>query len=350
MSSPLVAFDADTLGRERTGDESYAENLLRELGTFADDVRIAAVTRHPERVPPGIEAIELKVRSQVARMAVGLPRLLRRIRPALGHFLYVVPPLWRGPAVVTVHDLSFERQPELMTPRDRVLFRTFVPRSARRADRVFTPSELTKRDLIELYELPEEKVVVTPNGVDPAYGPNGSHEASGRPYILLVGAIQPRKDPLTALEALTRLDPELRLVFAGPEKQGGTEVREAIARLGLERRVELLGHVEKPTLAGLYRGAACVMLPSRYEGFGLPLVEAMASGTPVVATLAGSIPEVAADAAVLVEPGDPVALAEGVERALADRETLVAAGFERARAFSWPATARVTLDVYRELV
>ena len=127
-------------------------------------------------------------------------------------------------------------------------------------------------------------------------------------------------------------------------------MRETIARLGLERRVELLGHVEKTKLAELYRGAACVVLPSRYEGFGLPVVEAMACGTPVVATRAGSIPEVAADAAVLVEPGDPVALAEGVERALAERETLVAAGFERARAFSWPATARATLDVYRELV
>jgi glycosyltransferase involved in cell wall biosynthesis len=350
MSRPLVAFDADTLGRQRTGDESYTENLLRELGTLSSEVRIAAVTRHPERLPPGIEPLELSARSQVARMTIGLPWLLRRVRPALGHFLYVVPPLWRGPAIVTVHDLSFERHPELMTPRDRLLFRTFVPRSARRAERVLTPSELTKRDLLERYGLPEEKVVVTPNGVDPAFGPNGSCGASKTPYILLVGAIQPRKDPLTALEALARLDPQLRLVLAGPAKQGGGEVHGAIARLGLERRVDVLGHVQKAKLAELYRGAACLVLPSRYEGFGLPVVEAMASGTPVVATRAGSIPEVAAGAAVLVEPGDPVALAEGVERALADRERLVEAGFERARDFSWQKTARATLDVYRELL
>jgi glycosyltransferase involved in cell wall biosynthesis len=350
MTGPLVVFDADTLGRQRTGDERYAENLLRELGALVGPVRIAAVTRHPGLVPPGIEPVELDARSQIARMAVGLPRLLRRVRPALAHFNYVVPPLWRGPAVVTVHDLSFERQPDLMTTRDRLLFRRFVPRSVRQAGRVLTPSELTKRDLLELYGLQEEKVVVTPNGVDPAFGPEGNRQAPETPYLLLVGAIQPRKDPLTALEALTRLAPELRLVLVGPEKRGGDEVRDAIQRLRLNGRVDLLGHIEKEKLAELYRGAECLVLPSHYEGFGLPIIEAMACGTPVVATRAGSIPEVAAGAAVLVEPGDPAALAEGVEQALAEHDTLVAAGFKRARAFSWRETARATLAVYRDLL
>ena len=114
-------------------------------------------------------------------------------------------------------------------------------------------------------------------------------------------------------------------------------------------RVEWKGHVERDKLADLYRGAAVLVFPSRYEGFGLPVVEAMASGTPVVATTAGAIPEVAGDAAVLVEPGDPVALAGGIERALADRERLVAAGLERARRYTWAETARQTLEVYREL-
>ena len=126
-------------------------------------------------------------------------------------------------------------------------------------------------------------------------------------------------------------------------------MREAVERLGLSERVEWTGHVERDELAALYRGAACLVFPSRYEGFGLPVVEAMASGTPVVATTAGAIPEVAGDAAVLVEPGDPVALAGGIERALADRERLVAAGLERARRYSWAETARQTLEVYREL-
>jgi glycosyltransferase involved in cell wall biosynthesis len=341
--------DADTLGRQRTGDESYTANLLRELGASSGDLRIAAVTRHPESVPPGIEPLGLAARSQVARMALRLPLLLRRVRPALGHFLYVIPPLWRGRAVVTIHDVSFERHPELMATRDRALFRALVPRSARRADRVVTGSQWTKRDLVELYDLREERVVVTPYGIDPAFGPNSGSPATA-PYLLLVGAIQPRKDPTTALEALTHLDRNLRLVFAGPEKQGGDDVRRTVAQLGLEDRVDFLGHVSKERLAGLYRNAACLVLPSRYEGFGLPLVEAMASGTPVVASRAGSIPEVAGDAAVLVEARDPAALAAAIEQALAMRDRLVSAGLERARAFSWAETARRTLGVYRELL
>jgi glycosyltransferase involved in cell wall biosynthesis len=142
----------------------------------------------------------------------------------------------------------------------------------------------------------------------------------------------------------------LRLLVVGPDKGAEAEARAAVSRLGLDGRVEFVGHVEKPALAALYRGAECFVLPSRYEGFGLPVLEAMASGTPVVTTTAGSLPEVADDAAVLVDPGDPVALAGGIERALADRERLVAAGLERARHFSWAETASRTLDVYRELL
>jgi glycosyltransferase involved in cell wall biosynthesis len=346
---PLVVIDADVLGRRRTGDETYMANLLRELAPLADQERLAAVARRPGLVPDGIEEIVLPAHSQIARMAYGLPNALRRLRPALAHFNYVVPPAYRGPAVVTVHDLSFERHPGLMSIRDLLLFRTLVPRSARRADRVLTVSERTKRDLVERYGIAEEKVVVTPNGVDPIFQPNGGAPERS-PYALFVGGIQPRKDPLSAIEALGLLNGDLSLVLVGAEKRGGNEVRNAIQRLGLEQRVELAGHLERDELAALYRGAACLVFPSRYEGFGLPVLEAMASGTPVVATAAGAVPEVAGDAAVLVEPGDPAALAAGIEQALADRDRLVAAGLERAARFSWAESARLTLEAYRELL
>jgi glycosyltransferase involved in cell wall biosynthesis len=349
VPEPLVLVDADVLGRHRTGDETYVANLLRELAALDHGLRLAAVTRHPERVPDGIEAVPLDATSQPLRMAWSLPRLLRRLRPALGHFQYALPLGFRGPAVVTVHDLSFERDPGLMGARDRFFFRTFVPRSARRAGRVLAVSERTRDDLVERYRLDPGRIAVTPNGVDPAFGPEGPRR-NGPPYALFVGAVQPRKDPLVALEALALLGGDLRLVVAGPEKAGGEEVRAAIARLGLADRVELLGHVEKPELAALYRGAACLLLPSRYEGFGLPVLEAMASGTPVVATTAGAIPEVAGGAAVLVAPGDPAAFAAGIERALAERDRLVAAGLVRAAQFSWAETARRTLEVYRSLL
>jgi glycosyltransferase involved in cell wall biosynthesis len=165
-----------------------------------------------------------------------------------------------------------------------------------------------------------------------------------------VGALQPRKDPLLAIEALPLTAADLRLVLVGPDKGAEADARRAVARLGLNGRVEFAGHVHKSELAALYRGAECLVFPSRYEGFGLPALEAMASGTPVVATTAGALPEVTAHAAILVEPGDPVALAGGIERALADRQRLVAAGLEHARRYTWAETARRTVDVYRELL
>jgi glycosyltransferase involved in cell wall biosynthesis len=351
VSAPLVVLDADVLGRQRTGDETYMAGLLRELAAAGpNDLRLAAITRLPDLVPDGIEPIELPARSQTLRMAVGVPRLLRRLRPALAHFQHSLPLASPCPAVVTVHDLSFERDRSLMPLRDWLIFRTVVPRSARGAASVLAVSELTKRDLIELYGIPEAKIVVTPNGVDPAFTPNGPHP-DGESYALFVGALQPRKDATTAIEALALVGEQApRLVVVGPDKGGRAAAERAAGELGLGDRVDFRGHVPQDELAALYRGAACLVFPSRYEGFGLPVLEAMASGTPVVATTAGALPEVAGDAAILVEERNPVALAGGIERAIADRERLRAAGLERARRYSWAETARRTLELYREIV
>jgi glycosyltransferase involved in cell wall biosynthesis len=336
MTAPLVVIDADVLGRRRTGDETYVLNLLRVLPEAAADLRFVAVTRRPELVPPGVEPVELSARSQELRMAWGLPRLLRRLQPALAHFQHALPLGLRVPAVVTIHDLSFEREPSLMGRKDRLVFKAVVPRAARRAARVLAVSERTRRDVHELYGVPEERIVVTPNGVDPAFTPGNG--ASGD-YLLFVGAIQERKGPLVAAEAAARLGRQL--VVVGPEKEP------QLAR-ELERRgAELRGWVEKPELAELYRRAAAVLVPSRFEGFGLPILEAMACGTPVVAAPEPALREVAGDAAVFAEPD---AFAGAVERALADRQRMRAAGIERARAFSWAETARRTAEVYREVL
>jgi glycosyltransferase involved in cell wall biosynthesis len=348
MTTPLVVIDADVLGRRRTGDETYVAGLLRELaGT--EGLRLAAVTRRPDLVPAGIEPVELTARSQILRMAVRLPRLLRRLRPALAHFQHALPLACPSPAVVTIHDLSFEREPTLMGLRERLIFRSVVPRAARLAARVIAVSELTKRDLVELYGISDEKIVVVPNGVDPRFRADGPRPAGD--YALVVGALQKRKDPQAAIEALALLgNGKLRLVFAGPDRGGRAEAERAAERVGLRDRVDFRGYVSQDELAELYRGAACLVFPSRYEGFGLPALEAMASGTPVVATTAGALPEVAGDAAILVGERDPVAIAGGIERALADRDRLVRAGLERARLYTWAETARRTLAVYRELL
>jgi glycosyltransferase involved in cell wall biosynthesis len=351
MSAPLVVLDADVLGRQRTGDETYVRSLLRELAAAATaDLRLAAITRRPDLLPDGIEPVELPAHSQVARMAFALPRLLRRLRPALAHFVHALPLACPCPAVLTVQDLSFERDAGVMGARDRLIFRTAVPRSARRAARVLAISELTRHDLVELYDIPDEKIVVTSLAADPAFTPEGP-TPDGRPYALFVGALQPRKEPTVAIEALSLLgDEELRLVLVGPDKGGRAEAERLAAELEVADRVELRGHVPQDELAALYRGAACLVFPSRYEGFGLPVLEAMASGTPVVATRAGALPEVAGEAAILVEEGNAPALAGGIERAIADRERLRAAGLARAARYSWAETARRTLEAYRELL
>lgn len=335
--TPLVLLDADVLGRHRTGDETYVQNLLRRLPSAADGaIRFAAVTRHPELVPEGVEPIALRSRFQELRMAAALPRLLRRVRPALAHFQHSLPLGWSGPSVVTVHDLSFERDPSLMGWWDRLVFRTVVPRSTRRAVRVFAVSERTRRDLVELYGIDERKIVVTPNGVDPAFT---SGQGPNEGYLLFVGAIQARKDPLAAADAARELG--MRLVVAGPEKEP------ALASALRERGAELHGYVEKPQLAELYRAAACLVLPSRYEGFGLPVLEAMACGTPVVAADDPAMREVGGDAAVYAQPGG---LAGAIRRALAERDNRVRAGLERAQTFSWDIAAQRAVAAYREVL
>jgi glycosyltransferase involved in cell wall biosynthesis len=331
----VIVIDADVLGRARTGDETYVANLLRELPAVAPDLRFAAVTRHPELVPDGIEPIRLTTPLQEVRMAWTLPRLLRRLRPQLAHFQYALPLGFRGRSVVTLHDLSFETDPGVMGKIDRVVFRAVVPRAARRADHVLVVSERTRRDVEERYRLEPEKVTVTPNGVDPSFSPGGERDG----YLLFVGAIQRRKDPLAALDAARAVG--LPLVVAGPEKE---------PRLAAELRrggADVRGWVAQDDLVALYRGGAALVLPSRHEGFGLPVVEAMASGTPVVLSDDPALREVAGGAASYAQGGDYGA---ALREALADRERLVAAGLERARSFTWAETARRTVEVYRKVL
>jgi glycosyltransferase involved in cell wall biosynthesis len=329
----VIVLDADVLGRRRTGEETYVLNLLRRLPHVAPELTFAAVTRHPELVPDGVEPIELPARLQEVRMAWSLPRLLRRLRPQAAHFQHALPLGWKGPSVVTVHDLHFEHDPTVMGRLDRITFKIVVPRAVRRAGHVIAVSEATKRDIVDLYGIAAEKVTVIPHGVDPAFTP-GSRQ--GAEFVLFVGAVQARKDPLAAARAAAAVG--LPLVVVGPEKEP------ALAGELRARGVDVRGWVEQDELVQLYRDAAALILPSRFEGFGVPVLEAMASGTPVVLSEDAALAEVAGDAGVYADDGD---FARALRRAIAERPRLAVAGIARAAAFSWDASARRTADVYR---
>jgi glycosyltransferase involved in cell wall biosynthesis len=278
---------------------------------------------------------------------------------------YAVPRTRRAPVVVTVHDLTLLRQPELGTPALRRLVGR-LRRSVSRAARVIADSEATRRDVIELLGVSPDKARVVHLGCDESFGPGDARESRARvaerfaieaPYILHVGTIEPRKNLERLLEAFSRAcvaaGTAHRLVLAGAQGWGYESVLAKIRTERLEDAVTLTGTVSPEDLVHLYRGADLFAYPSLYEGFGLPVVEAMACGTPVVTADVASLPEIAGDAALLVDPRDVAALADAIARGIGDsalRERLRADGLERARAFTWERCARETLAVYEEVL
>jgi glycosyltransferase involved in cell wall biosynthesis len=363
---PLVLVDADTVGRGRTGDESYTVNLLRELPAAAPELALACVLRDPSAlpadVPLDVRRLRLDVANPYRRIPFSFPALARREDAALAHTHYFVSPRLRCPAVVTVHDISYARAPELFSRRDRSLL-GLVRGSVRRAERVIAVSEFTRGDVIDQYRLDPAKVVAIPNGVNSMFRPMEDAEARvrerfgiDRPFVLCVGALQARKNVPLAIEAYARLmgrGTECELVVAGGDRGGRIDVLDAILRTRLTGRVHLVGHVEDEELPALYSAARVLVFPSLYEGFGLPALEAMASGTPVVASNTTGLAEAVGEAGLTVDPTSAEELADALGRVLNDtalRERLIAAGHERAAHFTWARAAGATADVYRDVL
>jgi glycosyltransferase involved in cell wall biosynthesis len=247
---------------------------------------------------------------------------------------------------MTVHDLVPVRWPETMPRWHRSYTALFIGRMLDAADRIIAPSQDTADDLNALLHVPAEKIRVVPNGVDALFfGPPVRAAAERPPYVLFVGTPEPRKNLARLISAMTILRergrPEnLVIVGAGGWGDGIT------AGPGIQQT----GRVSDEELHTLYANANCLALPSLHEGFGLPALEAMAAGTPVVAGQSGALPEVTGGAAILVDPLSAVAIADGIERAIADRARLVQMGRSRAGEFTWDRAAALTAEVYRELV
>jgi glycosyltransferase involved in cell wall biosynthesis len=242
----------------------------------------------------------------------------------------------RIPTVVTVHDLAVLRHPEAFPRWTRTYVPHVLPHVLRAARSVIAVSEFTASELEVLLRVPREKIRIVPNGVDASFTVDGPR-AEGS-YVLAVGTLEPRKNLARAIEAAELAGVELRVV--GARGWGGVEASGPNATW--------LGEVDDAELARQYRGSLCVLYPSLYEGFGIPVLEAMACGAAVVTSRGGATEEVAGDAAVLVDARDTAAIAAGIEDAIARRAELRERGIERARLFSWDDTASRTQLVYEE--
>jgi glycosyltransferase involved in cell wall biosynthesis len=320
-----VAVDVTPLAQTRAGTARYLEALLPRIEREIDVDRVSGFARGRA----GTLWLDL----------AWYPHLLERSArgaDVLHCTTYRGPVHTRLPLVVTVHDVAVFRHPEAFPAWTRAYSRRVVPRVLRAANIVLAVSEFTASELESVLGTPREKIRVVPNAVDAVFAPEGPR-AEGD-YVLTVGTLEPRKNLARTIEAAGRAGLELRVV--GARGWGGVSAS--------GDHVTWLGEVGDEELARQYRGALCVAYPSLYEGFGIPVLEAMACGAPVVTSAGGATEEVAGGAAVLVDPTDTASIAAGIGEAVARAGELRALGLARAQDFSWDDSARLTLEAYRE--
>jgi len=367
-----IAIDAHSVGTQLAGNETYAVNLIEALAQI-DQVnqytlyvtRDEAVARFADRWP-NFQVKRTLPHTPLVRIPLTLSVELRRSPVDLLHVQYTAPPFARCPIVSTIHDLSFEHLPETFTRHSRAQLRLTVRRTARKAARILTLSEFSRRDIIETYAVNPDRVLVTPAAAPARFAPveNETELKEIREryrikanYLLSLGSLQPRKNLARLIEAYASLqklcsnDQLPQLVFAGKPGWLDDEIYRAAQRENRNESIKFIGYVPEKDLPALYSGAICFVYPSFFEGFGLPVLEAMQCGTPVIAGNRTSLPEVTGEAALLFDPFDSGALAEAIGRVVDNpgyREELRVKGLERARAFSWTTTAKLTLQAYEE--
>lgn len=370
--SMRIGLDGDVLGRKRTGDESYLASLMRGLNRVGRDHSYRVFVRDEETVSSMFQELDrfsftsVSPKSIWLRHAFGFSMKLRRDRVDLLHVQYFVPPMAPCPTVLTIHDISFAVRPELFTFRDRVLLQTLVPRSIRRAHRVIVDVEHTKSDLVNAYNCDPDRVSVIPLAADPQYRVLDAKQCQDyvtnahgcdTPFILYVGTLQPRKNVTTLVAAYGQFRDKSglphKLILVGKPKYRFQSVFEQIAASKYKDDIIFTGFVPEEHLPTYYNAASVFAFPSLYEGFGLPVLEAMACGTPVITTNTSSLPEVSGDAAILVDPLAPEQFCDALIEVLGDSEVARAMsqrGLQQAALFSWDRTARETLAVYREVL
>ncbi|QGG95815.1 glycosyltransferase family 4 protein [Actinomarinicola tropica] len=360
-----VALDATPLLGARTGVGVFTLEVLRHLPATGVDVLAYATSwrgRHllGTTVPPGVRVAR---RPQAARPLRELWR--RGDRPPIEWWTgaidvvhgtnFVVPPTRRAAQVVSIHDLTFHHHPEMST-RHTLEYPGLIRWALARGAWVHADTRFGAEEIVDVFGADPERVVTVPLGVSPvpeAEVADGRALAGGDRFVLAVGTVEPRKDLpglVDAFDALAADDHELRLVLAGPDGWAADQLTARVARSPHRARIVRLGWVDDLQRAALLRAATVLAYPSRYEGFGLPPLEAMSVGTPVVTTAVGPLPEVLGDAAAFVPAGDPDDLAGAIAVLLDDEDERArrrAAGLERAASYTWAACAEGLSELYR---
>jgi glycosyltransferase involved in cell wall biosynthesis len=364
-----IGFDVTPLCVPQSGVGTYTSNLLDHLEQCADD-QILPLTHRPwhidaSRSPNGhVPFFRL---NKTVWMQTVLPRQLARLGLDVCHFTNAVAPLWTPcPSVVTIHDMTLWLFPELHGRRRLLAMRPVIPLAARRAAAIITVSHSAKRDIVSILGVPEHKVHVVYEAPapffrvlerDPKLEAIREHHELPERFVLHVGTIEPRKNLVRLLEAFAQFRRDTgeshTLILVGQRGWRDEAVFSAAERLALGNAVRFLGYVSPDTLVALYNLADAVAFPSLYEGFGLPVVEAIVCGTPVVASANGSLAEIAGDAAEFVNPMDVESIAAGLQRVLVDRTRHVelrTKGLARASLFSWGQAAIQTRQIYTAAV
>lgn len=355
-----MAVDGRAFASPAGGVRRYVSELYRALGEVAPDLVVEAIGAPPDSVlPPPCRAVPEgpSPPTNLGRHLVGLPLTLARRWPALYHAPAYVSPVWGGvPLVVSVHDIVYASRPEWYPYRRDPFRRWFYRHSVARADLVLVPSTFTADEVLRVYGIPAARIRVIPLAPAAAF-----HEAvppapeAREPLLLHVGDLHPRRDLPCAVDVLRRLCAEgrrpWRLVLVGHDRGSLADVRAVARDAGVADRIEHVTGASEQALREWYAKAFALIYPSRYEGFGLPVAEAMAAGLPVVAADAGSVPEVLGGAGALFEPGDAAA-ASAQLAALADPATYrtrQVEGARRAAALTWARTASLTVAAFREV-
>src|SRR5579883_699248 len=362
------SVDAHTIGCHLTGNEVYIRNLLSQFSKLDPDSEfIAYVSKDdaPSHIAGRIFTRKVS-KNPYKRLGWDLPFRLRQDRPDLLHVQYTAPVACSAPVVVSVHDVSFLEHPEYFTPYRCTQLGITVKRTVKKAAAVLTPSEFSRNAIPQHYAVDPNKVVVAHNAVSSQFRPVERTAALKRiearfglrgPFVLTVGDLQPRKNHLGLLKAFEEVihaHPQLRhrLVFVGKETWYSKELHRAVAQSSVSKRVHFTGFIDDAELVQFYGGCELFVFPSFYEGFGLPILEAMACGRAVACSNTSAMPEVADAAAILIDPRSTQEVARAIADVLLDpqlRLRLERLGAQRASIFSWERAAQRTLEVYRRV-